>query len=246
MNIVFWIILIALIVDFTISFWSTILNLRSLKSTPPRGLDDVYESEAYRKSQEYTRARSRFGLFISSIKIILLLTFWFAGGFNYIDQVIRLMEWNEIWNGIAFVGILAVLRMMLNIPIGLYATFVLEDRFGFNKTTYSTFVLDTLKGICLSIAIGGPLLIGILYFFEYTGALAWLYVWIFVTVISFGVSIIGPIWIMPIFNKFTPLESGELRNAIVEYVYIYRFVKIINILSLVLNMVKNSFVLFCN
>jgi STE24 endopeptidase len=217
MNIIFWIILIALILDFGIGFISTILNVRSLKSTPPLELDDVYEKEEYRKSQKYTRVRSHFGLIVSTFKISLLLIFWFIGGFNYIDQAIRLMEWHEIWNGIAFVGILAVLSMIFNIPLDLYATFVIEARFGFNKTTYPTFIVDTLKSIALSVIIGVPFLAGILYFFEYTGALSWLYAWVFVTGISFVISVIAPIWIMPIFNKFTPLEHGDLRNAIVEY-----------------------------
>ncbi|MDP7579718.1 MAG: M48 family metallopeptidase [SAR202 cluster bacterium] len=217
MNGIFWVILIALILDFAIGLFSTILNVRSLKSTPPFELEDVYKSEEYRKSQEYTRVQSLFGLTISTFKLVLLLTFWLLGGFNYIDQTIRLMGWNEVWNGVAFIGILAAFVVMLDIPLSLYSTFVIEQRFGFNKTTYSTFVLDTLKSVFLLIIIGAPLLIGILYFFEYTGSLSWLYVWVFVTVISFIISIIGPIWIMPIFNKFTPLESGELRNAIVEY-----------------------------
>jgi len=217
MNGIFWIILIALILDFTIQFFSTVLNIRSLKSNPPLGLEDVYEDEKYRKSQEYTRIQSHFGLIVNSFKIVLLLTFWFIGGFNYVDQAVRLMEWNEIGNGIAFIGIFAMLSMIFNIPLDLYATFVIEDKFGFNKTTYSTFISDNLKSIFLSVIIGAPFLIGILYFFEYTGSLSWLYAWIFVTVISFAISIIGPIWIMPIFNKFTPLESGELKNAIIEY-----------------------------
>lgn len=217
MNGIFWVILIALILDFAVGLFSTILNVRSLKPIPPFELEDVYRSEEYRKSQEYTRVQSLFGLTASTFKLLLLLIFWLLGGFNYIDQTIRLMEWNEIWNGLAFIGILATFTVILNIPLSLYSTFVIEQRFGFNKTTYSTFVVDTLKGLFLYIFIGAPLLIGILYFFEYTGSLSWLYVWIFVTVISFVISILGPIWIMPIFNKFTPLEPGELRNAIVEY-----------------------------
>ena len=217
MNGIFWIILIALILDFTIQFFSTVLNIRSLKSNPPLGLEDVYEGEKYRKSQEYTRVQSHFGLIVNTFKIVLLLIFWFIGGFNYVDQLVRLMEWNEIGNGIAFIGIFVILLMIFNIPLDLYSTFVIEDKFGFNKTTYSTFVLDNLKSMFLSLIIGAPFLIGILCFFEYTGSLSWLYAWIFVTVISFAISIIGPIWIMPIFNKFTPLESGELRNAIIKY-----------------------------
>ena len=217
MNGIFWVILITLILNFSVGLFSTILNVLSLKSIPPVELEDVYQGEEYRKSQRYTRVQSLFGLTGSTIKFVLLLTFWLSGGFNYIDQTVRLMEWNEIWNGVAFFGILATFVLILNIPLGLYSTFVIEQRFGFNRTTYSTFVLDTLKGVFLYIIIGIPLLIGILYFFEYSGSLSWLYVWIFLTVISFVISIIGPIWIMPIFNKFTPLESGELRNAIVEY-----------------------------
>ena len=217
MNGIFWVILITLILDFAVELFSTILNVLSLKSIPPVELEDVYQGEEYRKSQRYTRVQSLFGLTGSTIKFVLLLTFWLSGGFNYIDQTVRLMEWNEIWNGVAFIGILATFVLILNIPLDLYSTFVIEQRFGFNRTTYSTFVLDTLKGVFLYIIIGIPLLTGILYFFEYSGSLSWLYVWIFLTVVSFVISIIGPIWIMPIFNKFTPLESGELRNAIVEY-----------------------------
>ena len=217
MNAVFWIILIALISDFVIGALSTILNMRSLDSSPPPGLETIYDGQDYHKSQQYTRVQSRFGLIVSSLNLAMLLTFWFIGGFNYIDQFIRVMEWNELWNGLAFIGILTTFVLILNIPLGLYSTFVIEQRFGFNRTAYSTFVLDTLKGVFLYIIIGIPLLIGILYFFEYSGSLSWLYVWIFLTAISVVISIIGPIWIMPIFNKFTPLESGELRNAIVEY-----------------------------
>ena len=218
MNAIFWIILGALIVDFTVGLLSTILNLRCLKTSPPAGLEDVYKKEEYSKSQEYTRVKSRFALIVSSFKIALLLAFWLLGGFDYVDQSVRLMGWNEIWSGVAFIGILATTSMVLNIPLGLYATFVIEGRFGFNKTTYSTYTLDILKGTVLSIIIGAPLLIVILYFFEYTGSLSWLYAWIFVTLVSICVSVIGPIWIMPMFNKFTPLEPGTLRDAIIEYV----------------------------
>ena len=96
MNGIFWIILINLILDFAVGLFSTILNVLSLKSIPPVQLEDVYQSEEYRKSQRYTRVQSLFGLTGSTIKFVLLLTFWLSGGFNYIDQTVRLMEWNEI------------------------------------------------------------------------------------------------------------------------------------------------------
>ena len=164
MNALFWIILIALISEFVIGALSTMLNMRSLDASPPPGLETMYDNQDYRKSQEYTRVQSRFGLIVSALKLAMLLTFWFVGGFNYIDQLIRVMEWNGIGNGIAFIGILTMLFMILNLPAELYATFVIEERFGFNTTTYSTFALDTLKSVCLSIVLGVPLLVGILLF----------------------------------------------------------------------------------
>ena len=217
MNIIFWIILIALVIDFAIGLVSTILNLRSLQTKPPETLADIYDDKEYKTSQVYTLVQSKFGLLTGSIKLVLLLVFWFAGGFNYIDELVLEFVWNDIWSGVAFIGIISIALLILNIPLSLYSTFVIEERFGFNKTTYKTYILDTIKSIVLSLVIGLPCLIAILYFFEYTGDYSWLYVWIFISITSLVISIIGPIWIMPIFNKFTPLETGELRDAIVEY-----------------------------
>ena len=217
MNGLFWIIVLALIADFTIRSAATIFNLRSLKSSPPFGLADIYEQEGYQKSQEYIRVQSQFGLTMSALKLVGSLAFWFAGGFNYIDQVVRIVGWNEISNGIVFFGIFAIVAAILNIPADLYATFVIEERFGFNKTTYKTFFVDTFKSIVLSAVIGIPILSGVLFFFEYTGTFSWLFAWGFAAAVTLVISVIGPIWIMPVFNKFTPLEPGALRDAIVEY-----------------------------
>lgn len=217
MNIVFWLILGALLIEFLIGFFSTLLNLRALETVAPDDLSDVYESEQYSKAQEYTRVNSRFGILNSFVTLVIGLLFWFFGGFNYIDQLVRAAGWNEIWTGVAFIGILAITFTVLSIPSSLYATFVIEERFGFNKTTYKTYVVDTIKSLCLSFIIGIPLLAGILFFFEYMGSFAWLYAWGFVALLSVVLSVVAPMWIMPLFNKFTPLEPGELRDAIVEY-----------------------------
>lgn len=217
MNIVFWLILGALLIEFLIGFFSTLLNLRALETVAPDDLSDVYESEQYSKAQEYTRVNSRFGILNSFVTLVIGLLFWFFGGFNYIDQLVRAAGWNEIWTGVAFIGILAITFTLLSIPSSLYATFVIEERFGFNKTTYKTYVVDTIKSLCLSFIIGIPLLAGILFFFEYMGSFAWLYAWGFVALLSVVLSVVAPMWIMPLFNKFTPLEPGELRDAIVEY-----------------------------
>ena len=217
MNVIFWVILAAVLVDFVVGILSTTLNIRKLNSSAPAGLEDVYEKDEYRKSQEYTRTQSRFGLIIGSTKLLALLIYWFLGGFNFIDQAIRGLGWNEVGTGLVFIAGLSTISFIISLPFSLYGTFVIEEKFGFNKTTFKTYVLDTVKGLVLSALIGIPLLAGILYFFEYTGTLAWLYVWGLVIVVSLVMQIIAPIWIMPIFNKFTPLEEGELSQSIIEY-----------------------------
>lgn len=217
MNVIFWVILAAVLVDFIVGVLSTTLNIRKLNSSAPAGLEDVYEKDEYRKSQEYTRTQSRFGLIIGSTKLLALLIYWFVGGFNFIDQAIRGLGWNEVGTGLVFIVGLSAISFVISLPFSLYGTFVIEEKFGFNKTTFKTYVLDTVKGLVLSALIGVPLLAGILYFFEYTGTLAWLYVWGLVIVVSLVMQVIAPIWIMPIFNKFSPLEEGELSRSIIEY-----------------------------
>jgi len=217
MNIIFWIILVAVMSEFLLGSLSVILNLRSLKTSPPVGLEDVFDADEYQRSQEYTRVQSRFGLLVGVFDLVILIIFWFGGGFNYIDQEVREFGFNGIITGILFVGVLLTVNTLIKIPFSLYGTFVIEERFGFNKTTYITYLIDTVKGTLVSAAILIPLLAGVLYFFEYTGSMAWLYVFTFLTLTTLFIQVIAPVWIMPIFNKFTPLDEGELRDAIVDY-----------------------------
>ena len=223
MNFIFFIIIGAVILDLLIGSVSSIMNIKSLKSEPPVGLEDVYDAEEYRHSQDYTRTQLRFGLVVGFFKVLLLLAFWFLGGFNYLDIEVRALGLNSIWTGVAFISLLSVINTVSSIPFDLYSTFVIEQKFGFNKTTYTTYIIDNIKKTILSAVIGIPLLIGILYFFENTGSLSWLYVWAFVVFVSFSIQVIAPVWIMPIFNKFTPLEDGELRDSIVGYVQNVKF-----------------------
>jgi STE24 endopeptidase len=110
-----------------------------------------------------------------------------------------------------------VLKSLLSLPLSIYSTFVIEERFGFNKTTVKTFVTDILKGLSLAIIIGGPLMAAILAIFEYGGRYAWLYCWAVAAAFSLLLQFIAPRWIFPLFNKFTPLEDGELKQAIEDY-----------------------------
>jgi STE24 endopeptidase len=153
----------------------------------------------------------------SAFGLIILLSFWFAGGFNYLDGVITAWGFVPVVNGLLYIGILTIVYSLLMLPFSVYATFVIEERFGFNRTTPGTFLLDRVKGLALAALLGAPLLAGILSFFEYSGAYAWLYCWIATTLFLLAIQFIAPTWIMPLFNKFTPMESGQLKEAILKY-----------------------------
>ena len=217
MNIFLIIILVALIGEYVLGLVANILNLKALRPQAPPGLEGVYDPEKYRESQEYTRVTTGFEIITGTFRLAVLLTFWFAGGFNELDEIVRGWELPVIVTGLAYLGILMVAYTLVTLPFDVYSTFVIEARFGFNKTTFGTFIADRLKGLALLLALGVPLLAGVLAFFEYAGSLAWLYTWAAVTIFVLAVQFIAPRWIMPLFNKFTPLEPGELRDSIFAY-----------------------------
>ena len=217
MNIYGVIILATLLASYLLDLITEIINLKALREELPEEFADVYDREKYRKSQAYTRERTRFGLLTSSFGLLVTLVFWFAGGFNYLDEIVRSWSLGPIWTGLLYIGILILARSAISLPFSIYSTFAIEERYGFNKTTPKTFILDLIKGTALGIVIGGAVLAGVLYFFEYAGPYAWLYCWIAVTLFSLVMQFIAPTWIMPLFNKFTPLEEGDLRSAIMDY-----------------------------
>lgn len=217
MNPFFVVILVALVLEFVLHLIANLLNLKALKLELPPTLEGVYEPEEYRNSQEYTRANTRFDFMASSLGLLFLLSFWFAGGFNYLDQVIRTWGFVPVVNGLLYIGILLIAYSLLMLPFSIYATFVIEERFGFNRTTPRTFLLDRVKGLALATLLGAPLLAGILVFFEYSGTYAWLYCWIATTIFLVVMQFVAPTWIMPLFNKFTSMESGQLKEAILKY-----------------------------
>jgi STE24 endopeptidase len=217
MNIYAFIILATLLAGYALDLAATLLNLGTLKEKLPEEFTGIFDADAYGKSQRYTRTHSVFGLIVSGISLAITLVFWFAGGFNYLDAIVRGWNLNAIFAGLSYIGILVLLRSVLSLPVSIYSTFVIEERFGFNKTTPRTFVMDILKGLFLSVILGGPLLAGVLAIFMYAGSFAWLYCWIVVAVVSLIIQFIAPTWIMPLFNKFTPLAEGELLSAILSY-----------------------------
>jgi STE24 endopeptidase len=217
MNPFFVVILCTILIEYAAGVVANLLNLRSLQWEIPAELEGVYPPEDYRKSQEYIRTNTRFDFAASTFSLVVLLSFWFAGGFNYLDQIVRSWGFTPVLSGLFYIGILLAGYTLLRLPFGIYHTFVIEQRFGFNRTTRRTFLMDRIKNLSLAALVGGALLSGILALFEYAGYHAWIYCWIAVAVFSLVLEYVEPTWIMPLFNKFTPLEPGELREAILNY-----------------------------
>ena len=217
MNIYAVIILAALLVDFILKLSGNLLNLKALKFDVPPDLTGIYKPEEYRKSQQYLRATTNFSLVESSFTLAILLIFWFSHGFNWFDTIVTGWHFVPVVTGLFYIGILIFVYSLLKLPFSVYSTFVIEERFGFNKTTARTFISDLLKGAVLGAVLGGIILAGVLYLFQYVGTFAWLYCWVAMIVLSLAIQFIAPTWIMPLFNKFTPMESGELKSAILKY-----------------------------
>ena len=217
MNAIAFIILGTLLADFILNLLADGLNLKNLRTELPKDFENIYDAERYRQSQQYLRIHTRFGWFVSGFNLVVLLVFWFAQGFALLDARVRAFELGPIYSGLIYIGILLLFKGLLSLPFSIYSTFVIEARFGFNKTTPTTYVLDLLKGLLLAVVLGTPLLAAILAFFEYAGPHAWWYCWIGVTLYMLMVQFVAPAWIMPLFNKFTPLEEGELKSAILAY-----------------------------
>ena len=217
MNIYLLIILSALIGEFLLRTLVRVLNLKALDPGLPNEFQGYYDEEKYARSQEYTRVNTRFAFFTTSFDLIVILVFILFGGFNFVDQIVRGFGLSTLPSGLAFFGILFFASDLISTPFSLYQNFVIEEDFGFNKMTLKTFILDKLKGYLLTLALGGVFLTAILFFFEKTGEYGWLYAW---GIIGLFMILIQPLFtlvIAPMFNKFTPLEKGELRSAIENY-----------------------------
>lgn len=218
----FWFILVALVADFGLSRWASWLNLRASRRGVPAELSGIYDDAEYRRSQAYTRARTRLGMVSSSVGLTVLLAFWLVGGFAWLDGAVRslaaswewLAGWRPVSTGLLFLGALGLASSVLSLPFSAYSTFVLEERFGFNRTSVRTFVLDLLKGLALSIALGAPLVAAVLWLFEAAGAPAWLWCWAVVSLFTLVLQWIGPRFILPLFHDYEPLPEGELREAV--------------------------------
>ena len=217
MNVYAVIILVALLAEYVLDIVSDGLNLRNLKGGLPDEFRDTFDEDEYAKAQDYTRTRTRFGFASSTFGLAVLLAFWFAGGFEWLDTAVRGWGFGSLVTGLLYIGVLVLGRGALSLPFSVYSTFVIEERFGFNETTPKTFVLDLLKSLALGVALGGPLLAALLWFLGSTGPYGWVYAWLVVTAVMLLLQFFAPRYLMPLFNDFEPLEDGDLRASILSY-----------------------------
>ncbi|MBB6680968.1 M48 family metallopeptidase [Aequorivita sp. 609] len=213
----FYIIIAILIVSFIIEQALDYLNAKHFGDKLPKELEDIFDEQEYQKSQRYKTERYKFGLLTSTISLIATLLFFFFDGFAYVDNLARSISNNEILIALVFFGIIMIASDTLSTPFSYYSTFVIEEKYGFNKTTRKTFFLDKLKGWLMGAVLGGIILGAIIWIYQTTGENFWLYAWGIITVFTVLMNLFYARFIVPLFNKQTPLEEGSLRLEIEKY-----------------------------
>ena len=213
----FYIIIAILVISFAIDQYLDWLNARHFDDPIPDGLEDVYDEDSYRKSQEYKKVNARFSNITATFSLVLTLAFFFLDGFAFVDEIARTVSDNSIVIGLIFFGIIMLGSDILTTPFSYYHTFVIEERFGFNKSTPKLFFIDKLKGWLMTIIIGGGMLALVIWIYDVTGTTFWLYAWAVVAVFSVIMNMFYSNLIVPLFNKQTPLGENSLRNKIEGY-----------------------------
>lgn len=216
-TLLFYCILIILISEYALATTLNFLNAKRFKDSVPQDLKDVYSTEEYEKSQAYKLKNYRFGILTSTFSFLLILSVLIFGGFGWIDNLVSSMTSNPILQALLFFGIIMIGSDILNTPFSYYQTFVIEEKFGFNKTTIKTFITDKLKGWLMIVFLGGGILTLVLWFFTWAGANFWLYTWGLITVFTIFMNLFYSKLIVPLFNKQEPLEDGSLKTKIEAY-----------------------------
>lgn len=205
----------ALFLLWKLEFIATILNVSAFPEKVPAELQNLMDEEKLARARDYLTVNARFGVIQSIVSLCALLAFWFAHGFGGLDAFSRSISSHPVAAGLIFLSLLFLGQSLLSLPFSVYETFVIENRFGFNRSTPATFVVDRLKGLLLAALIGLPLMAAVLWIFLNVSH-AWLWAWLVVTAFQLLLTWLAPTFIMPLFNKFTPMPEGDLRQRIEE------------------------------
>ncbi|GAF02670.1 M48 family metallopeptidase [Saccharicrinis fermentans] len=211
---IFYLIVFFIVIEFVWDRFLLYLNTTQWSDKVPAELEGIYDASKYAKQQQYSRVNYRYGWFTSVYGIVLVLAMLFFQGFSMLDRWVLNFTDHEILRAILFLGALGLGSALLNLPFSLYSTFVIEERFGFNKTTPKIFVLDLFKSMLIGAILGGGILALIMWFVQLAGDLFWLYAWGLMTCFMLLMTMFYTSVLLPLFNKQTPLEDGELKTAI--------------------------------
>jgi STE24 endopeptidase len=216
-NIIFYLILGILIISFILERILDALNIKYIKPGLPSILKGRYNEEEYSRSQVYEREKSRFGLISSTYSFIIIISFLVLGGFGWLNDIVLSISGSAILQALLFFGIIGFAFDILGIPFEIYATFVIEEKYGFNKTTPRTYVLDKIKSWLLTAIIGGGLLALIVWFYQLTGSFFWIIAWAAISLFTIFMSMFYSDLIVPLFNKQSPLREGEVKTLIEDF-----------------------------
>lgn len=217
MNIYLVIILFIIIGSYLLDTVVETVNVRHARTDLPEEYEGYYDAETYRKAQNYLKENTRFGIITDTVTMPIMIAFILVGGFNLVDQFARSFQFGPIPTGLVFAGVLLLAFQMISIPFSIYNTFVIEEKYGFNRTTVRMFTLDILKSWLLGAVIGGVVFSIVLWLFDKAGDWAWAYCWVVVALFQVVLVFVAPVVILPLFNKFYPLGDGELKTAIENY-----------------------------
>jgi len=213
----FYILILILLISFIIDKVLDALNEKHFNDDIPAELADVYDKDEYKKSQDYKKANAKFSSINALFSILVTIGFFFLDGFKYVDDFARSYSENSILVALIFFGVIMVGSDILTTPFSYYKTFVIEEKFGFNKSTKKLFWIDKIKGWGMSAILGGSILALIIWFYEFGVDNFWMYAWGLITVFSLFMNMFYAKIIVPLFNKQTQLEDGELKLAIEKY-----------------------------
>ena len=212
-----WVIIAIISLEFLVDQYLDHLNNKRLKDPVPDELDDIYDDESYEKQQSYNQEKSRFSDIASLFSFTVLIVFLLLDGFAHVDQLARSFTDHSLLISLSFFGVIFIANDLISIPFDLYATFVIEEKYGFNKMTGKTFITDKLKGYLLTIIIGGGILALLILFYQEVQDDFWWYAWILISLFSLLMNMFYARLIVPLFNKQTPLEEGDLKEKIQEF-----------------------------
>lgn len=216
-QILLYIIIGLLVADFIFERILEYLNSTQWSDQLPEEVKDIYDEEKYQRQQAYEKINFRFSLLSSSFSFVVVLLMFLFAGFAWVNGLALSVSANPILTALVFFGILMLASDLINTPFSIYDTFVIEEKFGFNKTTPKTFVLDKFKGYLLGAIIGGGLLALIIYLYQLTTTSFWIYAWLVISGFSVFMVLFYSNLIVPLFNKQTPLPEGELKSAIENF-----------------------------